>query len=43
LRQLAVPRHRFKPETKAILTELVGRLIGTRGEGAKNVTARKFA
>jgi hypothetical protein len=31
LQQLAVPRRGFKSETKAILTELVGGLIGTRG------------
>jgi AcrR family transcriptional regulator len=30
LQQLAVPRRRFKPETKAILNELVGSLVGTR-------------
>jgi TetR/AcrR family transcriptional regulator, regulator of biofilm formation and stress response len=31
LRQLAVPRRRFKAETKAILTQLVGILVGPRG------------
>jgi DNA-binding transcriptional regulator YbjK len=31
LQQLAVPRRRFKPETKAILKKLVGSLIGTKG------------